>query len=172
MSLFEFTDCRSELFGRIKMIKRLLFAGFSMLMWIPVPSWASDTETMDAIFVPVGTLTLAAPRGMVPRRAPVAFPHSIHFGDTCNTCHHTWDGKSPVSNCTASGCHDRTAPVKEAKSDIEPIRFFKEAYHQNCLGCHRRLLQKRQGLVTSGAVMTQPLPKTGPTGCVQCHPRN
>ena len=154
------------------MIKRLLFSGLLLLMLISVAPQASDKETMDALFLPVGTLTLAAPRGVEMRRSPVAFPHSIHFDYTCKSCHHAWDGHSPVMGCAASGCHDRAIPVKEAKSDIPPIRFFKEAYHTSCLGCHRRLLQQRHHMVTSGAVMKKPLPNTGPTGCIQCHPRD
>lgn len=147
-----------------------------MVAFVFGSSWVFAKDTMDAVYLPVGTLTLSAPRGMVPQRSPVAFPHSRHFDYTCKSCHHTWDGLSQVSSCAASGCHDQAAPDKGKKtksaSDPSDTRFFRAAYHQNCITCHKRLKLKRQNLEKSGAVRTQPLPKTGPTGCIECHPKN
>ena len=139
-------------------------------------SWVAAQKTMDAIQLPVGTLTVSAPRGVVPSRSPVDFPHSLHFAYACKTCHHTWDGFTPVKNCTTSGCHDQVALPKDRNgkevSASPEIRYFREAYHQNCITCHKRLETKRRRLEAGGRILNKPLPKTGPTGCIGCHPRN
>ncbi|MGD9078960.1 MAG: cytochrome c3 family protein [Desulfobacterales bacterium] len=137
---------------------------------------AEKTEvTMDAIFVPVGRLALAPPVGVTPKRSAVAFPHSQHFGYTCMTCHHKWDGNSQVQSCTASNCHDQLSlPVKSKKAmdDIpEPIRYYKYAFHQQCIGCHREIRIHNKRLERSGRTIKEPLQWPGPTSCVGCHPR-
>ncbi len=141
-----------------------------------VSPWAFAKDTMDAVYLPVGTLTLSTPRGMVPQRSPVAFPHSRHFDYTCKSCHHTWDGLSQVSSCAASGCHDQVTANrgKKVKRAPDPANkpYFKAAYHQNCIACHKRLKLKRQKLEYSGTVLAKPLPRTGPTGCIECHHKN
>ena len=156
-----------------KRTRFLVMAIFILSLTIP---WVSAEETMDALYLPVGTLTISAPRGLVPRRAPVAFPHSRHFDYNCKSCHHTWDGHNPVNNCTTSGCHDLVEPSRDdqgrVKSATEDMRYFKTAYHQNCITCHKALKSKRHALEKTRALITEPLPKTGPTGCVECHPRN
>ena len=138
-------------------------------------SWVSAQKTMDTIYLPVGTLTVAAPRGEATQRSPVVFPHSLHFDYSCKTCHHTWDGFTAVKSCTTSGCHDQVATPenkkKQTASFAPDIRYFREAYHQNCITCHKRIEVKRRKLEKSGRVLQKSLPKTGPTGCIGCHPR-
>ena len=134
-----------------------------------------NTATMDAIYVPVGELALAPPVGVISQRSAVAFPHSRHFGYTCRTCHHKWDGESQVQGCTVSECHDQqSAPVKSKKFlDYGPdsIRYFKYAFHKQCIGCHREIQIRNAKLVKSRRTLKEPLQKNGPTGCVGCHPR-
>ena len=150
-----------------------LLAILALLFVIP---WVSAGDTVDALYLPVGTLTISAPRGIEPRRAPVAFPHSQHFDYNCKSCHHTWDGHNPVKNCTTSACHDLAEPSRDDQgriaSAIDNMRYFKTAYHQKCITCHKDLNTQRQALEKSSALITQPLPKTGPTGCIECHPRD
>ncbi len=138
-------------------------------------SWVSAKKVMDTVYLPVGTLTLSPPRGVVPSRSAVEFPHSLHFAYACKTCHHTWDSFTKVKSCSASGCHDQVAipKNKEGKMASWPpeIRYFREAYHQNCMACHKRLETARRQLEKSGSVLKKPLPRTGPTGCIGCHPR-
>lgn len=124
-------------------------------------------ETMDAIYLPVGTLTVSAPRGVIPQRAPVTFPHSQHFDYTCKDCHHTWNGKEPVKGCAASGCHDQLSSKTPGGEKL----YFKTAYHRSCLGCHTARKQKRVEMEQRSLILSSPLPKTGPTGCNACHPR-
>lgn len=158
-------------------MKKDFLSGLMVMITLFIVSpWAFAKDTMDAVYLPVGTLTLAAPRGMASQRSSVDFPHSRHFGYTCNSCHHKWDGLSQVSSCTASGCHEQVAPGKGEKAkrvpDPEDKPHFKAAYHQNCIACHKRIKIERHKLEKSGTVLTKPLPRTGPTGCIECHPRN
>ena len=131
--------------------------------------------TMDAIFVPVGRLALAPPVGVTPKRSAVAFPHSQHFSYTCKTCHHKWDGNSRVQSCTASKCHDQLSlPVKskKARADrLEAIRYYKYAFHQQCIGCHRDIKIHNEKLERSRKKIKKPMQWPGPTSCVGCHPR-
>lgn len=138
--------------------------------------FAFAKKTLDAIYLPVGWLTISAPRGVEHKRSPVPFPHSLHFDSGCKACHHTWDGHTPVKSCKASGCHDLIEPQKEEKakktSDADNIRYYKAAYHQSCRACHMDLAHERKKMEKSGAVLNEPLPKTGPTGCIGCHPKH
>ena len=132
-------------------------------------------ETMDAIFVPVGRLALAPPVGVTAKRSAVAFPHSLHFRYTCNTCHHKWDGNSQVQSCTASKCHDQLSlPVKAKKARanrLEAIRYYKTAFHQQCISCHTEIKIHNEKLERSRKKVKEPLQWPGPTSCVGCHPR-
>jgi hypothetical protein len=139
-------------------------------------AFAGETkETMDAIFVPVGRLALAPPVGVTPKRSAVAFPHSQHFDYTCKTCHHKWDGSSQVRNCTASKCHDQLSlPTKSNEAvdfKLEEIRYYKYAFHQQCIGCHREIKIQNDKLERSRKKISEPLQWPGPTSCVGCHPR-
>jgi hypothetical protein len=131
--------------------------------------------TMDAIYVPVGRLVIAPPVGVAPKRSAVPFPHSGHFDYSCKSCHHQWDGHSPVRSCSASTCHDQTSfPVKTIGATAgrpAAIRYYKYAYHQQCIGCHREIKTRNQKLARSIKRIEEPLQATGPTGCLGCHPR-
>ncbi|HDL90544.1 MAG TPA: hypothetical protein ENG14_06545 [Thermodesulforhabdus norvegica] len=89
-------------------------------------------------------------RELEPHQRPVVkFPHALHENKIdCIRCHHDFD-KYGVNNgsegesCTS--CHNG----KKGLVSIE------EAYHIQCIGCHRILLRK--GL------------KTGPVQCGDCH---
>lgn len=72
------------------------------------------------------------------RKPPITFSHRAHaddYGAKCVECHHT--GK----NVTCSTCHLR--------HDRGNIINLKGAFHQQCLGCHRK--------------------SAGPKGCGRCH---
>lgn len=131
--------------------------------------------TMDAIFVPVGRLALAPPVGVTAKRSAVAFPHSRHFDHNCKTCHHKWDGNSQVQSCTTSKCHDQLSlPVKSKKAmDYIPeqIRYYKYAFHQQCIRCHREIRIHNEKLERSRKKIKEPLQWPGPTSCVGCHPK-
>ena len=142
----------------------------------PVVVGGETEVTMDAIFVPVGRLVLAPPVGVTPKKSAVAFPHSLHFDYTCKTCHHKWDGNSRVQSCTASQCHDQlSSAVKHQKAmdkKAQAIRYYKNAFHQQCIICHKEIKTINEKLERSGRKLKEPLQQPGPIGCIGCHPRH
>ncbi len=159
----------------LKLIMAVI-ALFTLIIAGGLVAVANESEvTMDAIYVPVGRLVIAPPVGVAPKRSAVAFPHSQHFGYTCMTCHHKWDGNSQVQSCTASKCHDQlSSTVKDKKAlDYGPvaIRYYKYAFHQQCISCHREIRTHNVKLERSRKKIKEPLQWPGPTSCVGCHPR-
>jgi DnaJ-class molecular chaperone len=72
---------------------------------------------------------------------PVAFSHQAHtlMAEDCATCHHHSEaGQTP----SCDKCHGAS---KEAS-----LPGLKDAYHQQCMGCHREM-------------------DMGPTACAECH---
>jgi hypothetical protein len=136
---------------------------------------AVSGDRLDAITVPVGTLVLHPPSGIVAVRSPVAFPHSLHFTYACNQCHHKWNGLTPVKTCMAAGCHDALDPPQKSEKalayDIEAMPYFKYAYHKRCIGCHKEIrainhAREKSIMGPGGKVLN-----LGPVGCVGCHER-
>lgn len=125
--------------------------------------------------VPMGTITLAPPASVEAKRAPVAFPHSTHFSLACNDCHHTWKGVEPITGCRANGCHNLdTLPRIEKSKAIDKdnaFRYYKNAYHGKCIGCHKSMKENIEQMANTLAGVEGKLPKTGPTGCIGCHPK-
>jgi len=68
---------------------------------------------------------------------PVNFPHKPHAGmarmsqDSCWTCHHNTPAGKPFPACDK--CHVKKFVRKNLKSPD-----LKAAYHQQCLGCHKK----------------------------------
>jgi hypothetical protein len=96
---------------------------------------ASSTENVPEIFT-LGRLAKIY--------EPVAFSHEAHtlMAEDCATCHHHSEaGQTPSCN----ECHGASSGSKE--SDIPEL---KDAYHRQCMGCHREM-------------------DMGPTGCAECH---
>ena len=133
-------------------------------------------ETEEEMIVPMGNIVLGPPESVEPKRSPVDFPHSTHFASVdCRTCHHTWQGTEIIKNCTTAGCHDvAVSPTKSDKDRVNPdmaIRYYKAAYHQLCIGCHKEIKVQNKQLETSFKQLNETLPVPGPTGCIQCHPK-
>ncbi len=137
--------------------------------------WGSLLIADDEMCVPMGSITLA-PLTAEGKRSNVEFPHAIHFGYSCQQCHHTWQGEEAIANCTTSGCHDLAKrPITESGQPVKDpalnIRYYKKAYHDMCLGCHKEIKKANTALETSKADLGAKLNATGPTGCNQCHPK-
>ena len=128
---------------------------------------SSDEETMC---IPMGVLSLAPPEEVDAKRTAVDFPHATHFDFSCMECHHQWSAEEPIQSCGTSGCHDLNTQPKPDSGD-EPIMYYKKAYHQMCLGCHREMkaLNKKVAMTLKGSETR--VKSTGPTGCIQCHPK-
>jgi c(7)-type cytochrome triheme protein len=102
------------------------------------------------------------------QRPPVAFPHMDHIisGIDCKTCHHRFkDGKNILDEMElqegaegikCSSCH-KEKPGFRFAPDLDPTkRNLQQAFHRQCIGCHRQLQQEGK--------------KSGPVTCGQCHP--
>jgi hypothetical protein len=74
----------------------------------------------------------------------VTFTHQMHslIAEECGVCHH----HAPAGQTPAcSKCHLASAASKESKAP-----GLKDAYHGQCIGCHKEI-------------------EMGPTGCMECH---
>ena len=132
-------------------------------------------ENAEEMIVPMGIITLKAPDAVETKRAAVEFPHSQHMTLACNNCHHTWDGTEPIVGCLTSGCHDLDAlPKKEDGKSVDKdnaFRYYKNAFHGQCIGCHKTMKVKIQKMSGALASIDGKVPTTGPTGCIECHPK-
>jgi len=147
-------------------VRRLWVVGVCALMMIGGIVAGVNAEQLC---LELGVITLEAPEGVEVQRVPVEFPHGRHFSLACTDCHHAWDGSEENLGCTTSGCHDLTEPPAGKKAD--KIMYFKQAFHQSCIGCHKADKAKalaHEKMMTAGN--TEP-PRTGPTGCLGCHPK-
>ena len=74
-----------------------------------------------------------------------------------------------------SGCHDVQEAATKSKQGTparaEEIRYYKKAYHELCIGCHKIMKLKNKNIEMSGEKIDGPLPSVGPTSCVECHPK-
>jgi hypothetical protein len=129
----------------------------------------------EELCIPLGELPLSPPEGVAQKRSSVDFPHSVHFDYACQKCHHTWSGEAEVKGCSTSECHDQlTTPKNPETGTPDPamaIRYYKKAYHQLCIGCHKEIKEKNKELELAKEVLEQDLARTGPTGCIKCHPK-
>ena len=132
-------------------------------------------ESEDEMIVPLGIIMLSPPDSVEAKRSAVEFPHGVHFGYECRTCHHKWEGPEQIQGCMTSGCHDvEVSPIKAGQRNVpreEGIKYYKAAYHQMCIGCHKEMQRVNKELEMSLKKLPSELPATGPTGCHQCHPK-
>lgn len=144
-----------------------------IVLWAGTATVSGDR--LDSITVPVGTLVLNPPSGIVAVRSPVAFPHSLHFSYACRRCHHKWDGLTPVKTCMAAGCHDALDPPQKSEKaleyDLEAMPYFKYAYHKRCIGCHKEIRTINHAAEKSIMGPAGKVSNLGPVGCVGCHER-
>jgi len=138
-------------------------------------AWGLATAQEEEMCVPMGDITLEALSSDAQRES-VTFPHSIHFSNNCQVCHHEQAIGETIVGCTTSGCHDldqapRTDDRRLVKDEKVRIRYYKNAYHDLCIGCHKEIKQKNKAQEASKlALGAQSLP-AGPTGCNECHPK-
>lgn len=80
--------------------------------------------------------------------APVPFPHSLHTEKAkidCAKCHHKEKDPTQPEKCIK--CH----PVTDAPPNVPA---FKDAYHKQCIDCHKEVVAKGS---------------KAPTKCAECH---
>ncbi len=137
--------------------------------------WGTLLVADDEMCVPMGDITIE-PINDEAKRSEVVFPHAVHFSYSCQECHHKWDNQAPIQSCSASECHDiGSAPKMEdgkpVKDPVMKARYFKTAYHNMCIGCHKEIKKLNKAMEASVASLGEKLLPTGPTGCNQCHPK-
>ena len=135
----------------------------------------SDTkEAVENMVVPMGIIVIKPDPSIEQKRAPVKFNHAKHFTYDCRTCHHKWEANTKISNCTTSNCHDLLkAPKKPTKYLVyteEGIKYYKYAYHESCIGCHKeiKVKQKKMEMAYKASEIEK---KVVPTSCNECHPK-
>ena len=144
-----------------------------VVFWI-VAAGLAPAGAEDEMCVPLGTITLEPPEGVQGQKSAVEFPHGQHFAYACQDCHHKWDKASAIVSCTTSGCHDLTAMPEKAQQGAaaEPaMRYFKSAFHENCIGCHKKLKAQLDKAEVSLSAPKVSVSGNLPTGCIECHPR-
>ncbi len=131
-----------------------------------------DKKKGESLSIPIGKIELAPPEGVQAKRSTVEFPHSRHFINSCQKCHHKWDLSAELSRCMTSGCHN-LVKTPEKSEKIDAVLYYKKAYHEQCIGCHLEI--KRQNLTMEKKVRFDAknlkIQKVGPTGCILCHPK-
>lgn len=144
--------------------------GYGNIVGVP---GLTGAETKEPMCIPMGNILLEAPESVESKRSAVNFPHALHFDYACKKCHHTWSGTETIVGCKTSGCHDlEVSPKPGNKADAgSEIKYYKSAYHGQCIGCHKSINEKNKKSELSGKVLKAKLMKTGPTGCVACHPK-
>jgi hypothetical protein len=129
-------------------------------------------KALEDMCVPMGVIALKPPASVKPERPPVNFNHSKHFTYDCRTCHHKWEGTAKITGCTASNCHDLLKSPKNPTHYLaytkEGIKYYKYAYHENCIGCHKKLKAKQKKLEMSYKAL-QKTEQILPTSCNDCH---
>jgi hypothetical protein len=161
------------------MVKRNIVLAVLMMVAVgllaAVQGFSSPAAKED-MRVPMGVIVLKAPDGVEAKRAAVDFPHARHFDVSCVTCHHTWGRTEPIVGCMTSGCHDLEAlPKKKPGEKVDEdavMAYYKTAFHKSCIGCHKEMKAKNAAAQKSSKTLKTALPKTGPTTCNACHPKD
>lgn len=146
----------------------------SRMLWVlgmafVLGATGADQVASEELCIPLGTITLSPPQDVERKKSDVEFPHDAHFDYSCKRCHHTWEGDNQISGCSTSGCHDSSLPLLTTEPS-QSYRYYKNAYHDMCINCHKEIQVSNEKLEMSKKSLDKPLPKTGPVGCVQCHP--
>jgi hypothetical protein len=158
-------------------MRSLSFTGVVLLIGvITCATLGIAVAEQEQMCVPMGIIELKPPATVEAKRASVLFDHNRHFVIACNECHHTWDGTQTITGCMTSGCHDLdTLPRKEDSNKVDKAlayRYYKSAYHGQCIGCHRSMKLENEKAAKTLASMDSPAPATGPLGCIECHPKD
>jgi hypothetical protein len=136
----------------------------------------SDTKkAVEDMVVPMGIIVIKPDPSVKAMRSPVKFDHAKHFTYDCRTCHHKWEGTAKIASCTTSNCHDLLKapknPTRYLAYTKEGIKYYKYAYHENCIGCHKKLKAKQIKAEMSYKKLEKK-EQILPTSCDDCHPKD
>ncbi len=125
--------------------------------------------------LPMGIIPIEPPDGVEAKRTAVEFDHGRHLVRECKECHHTWQGDTKIKSCTTSECHNLIESPGKSKKYLsytkESIIYYKYAYHQMCISCHKEIKVKNRAIEMSAKVSQAKIQTAGPSGCVECHPK-
>ena len=160
---------------RMGMLCLMMVFVFGMYLEASGQNTKDNEQSSEDMCVPMGIIVLEPDASVEQKRSPVEFNHSKHFLYDCRTCHHKWEGTDKITNCTTSNCHDLLKspkkPTKELVFTETGIKYYKYAFHKSCIGCHKEIKTKRKKMEMAFKIQQAKLPKTGPTGCIECHPK-
>ena len=157
-------------------MRNVRLAGLLLIVFVFGLTWAvSGKEAVDEICIPMEPFLLEPSEGATEKYPPVEFPHSRHFDFSCKMCHHEWDYETPVSTCAASECHDLLEPPKKADKENAdnyfPSRYYKDAFHNTCMVCHKIITLKN--IETENKLRftdkNTVIMNVGPLTCKGCH---
>jgi len=154
----------------IVLISALFIAGLGLLLF-----WGPRVEAQQELII-------LQHKGVYKelQRPSVNFFHERHveiYSD-CKACHHNYEYKNGVRENSWKGePQDCSQCHKSAREGKTPA--LQEAFHQNCTGCHSRLIKAGtlSGPATCGECHVRPenlraphfVPAGGPTACAECH---
>lgn len=98
--------------------------------------------------LPHGDIIRALNKGITAAAPSMTAMHTENY-TACQACHHNSPPSATPPKCAS--CHEKSAPAGAARPDSRPL--LKEAYHQQCMGCHDRMQIK----------------KPANTDCAACH---
>ena len=160
---------------RIGILFLMMIFLFGISFGIAAQEKQGGEQDLEDMAVPMGIIVLEPDESITSKKTPVEFHHSKHFIYDCKTCHHKWEGNAHVAGCVTSDCHDLLQspkqPTKYLSYTETGIKYYKYAFHQKCVGCHKEIKGERKKVELSLMVVKDQLPKTGPTGCIECHPK-
>jgi hypothetical protein len=160
---------------RIGVLCMIMIFVFGTSLEVAGQNPANREQNQDVMTVPMGVIILKPDASVEQKKSPVEFNHSKHFLYDCRTCHHKWEGNAKITNCTTSNCHDLLnspeKPTKYLAYTDTGIKYYKYAFHQSCIGCHKEIKIKRKKIEMSFKTHEAKLAKTGPTACIECHPK-
>ena len=159
---------RSVVFGLI----------FVVLCGVTFIAAAQDAKKDEgSLCIPIGIRKPKLPESVKPIRSLVEFPHSRHFIYNCKECHHKWNQDAQLLTCATSNCHDLVKTPNKATAgkpaNVLAVQYYKKAFHQKCIGCHQQIKKQNVAKEKSPRLADKnlTLQNTGPTGCIQCHPK-
>jgi hypothetical protein len=148
---------------------------FGTVLTVSGQDKSESKKALEDMCVPMGVIVLKPPSSVKRERSPVRFNHGKHFTYDCRTCHHKWEGTAKISSCTTSNCHDLLKAPKKPTHYLaytkEGIKYYKYAYHENCIGCHKKLkIEKLKKEKSYEKIQKQE--QALPTSCNECHPKD
>ncbi|MDH4205893.1 MAG: cytochrome c3 family protein [Desulfobacteraceae bacterium] len=159
---------------RVAVLCLVIVFVFGMALNVAGQNKSDTKEAVEDMVVPMGIIVLKPDPSVKPKRSPVEFNHAKHFTYNCRKCHHKWEGNAKISNCTTSKCHDLLKapkrPTKYLAYTEDGIKYYKYAYHENCIGCHKEIKveQKKMEMLYK---VSEKKKIIVPTSCNECHPK-